>query len=328
MKGRFPLAVLFLRLPFEMVDVNVHPTKHEVRFADSQAVHALVHGAVAAALNRHARRLWAAPAVEKPDLPLGAAEPEPRYHVESPGNKRKAAPGTSGDKWSWSGIKPIREDITVIGSVSADTRVSGRLSNFEGETLPRFADLEVIGQFHGTYIIGSSGPNLILIDQHAAHERIVFEALGRTAVGTPSQRLLLPITVDLGHVEARALEELLPGLSEMGLEIEPFGGTSFAVRAVPAAIDPGAIYTIVVELAEKRASQGPGAGLSGILEQIRMIMACHRAVRANQRLTAEQIRALLLKLDQCRDPGHCPHGRPTWIRWTTQDLAKNFGRTG
>ena len=134
--------------------------------------------------------------------------------------------------------------------------------------------------------------------------------------------------MELGFAEAKALEELLPGLAQLGLEIEPFGGTTFTVRAVPDVLDPGSIESIVVALAEQHAQTGSQSGLQDILDQCRMVMACHKSVRANQRLTVEEIRSLLSQLDGCADPGHCPHGRPTWIRWSTHALAKLFGRLG
>jgi DNA mismatch repair protein MutL len=112
------------------------------------------------------------------------------------------------------------------------------------------------------------------------------------------------------------------------LEIEPFGGTTFSVRSVPSVLDPGSIESIVLELAEQQAQTGASRGLGDILDQCRMVMACHKSIRANQRLTTEEIRALLAKLDLCQDPGHCPHGRPTWMRWSRYDLDKRFGRLG
>ena len=338
-KGRFPLAVLFLQMPFDTVDVNVHPTKHEVRFADAQIVHEAVKGAVAAALSRHEQQLWAAAPPEKTTMPQQAAEPQPEYTSSRVPFIQPPHPYKDRSLFDQLYIKkkPIvetRPEVTasLVGAdddVENDVSMPNPLSapaNQMDSNHPRFADLDIIGQFSGTYIIGSVENNLILIDQHAAHERVVFEALGRSTKRPPSQQLLLPVPVELGHAEAKALEELLPALAEMGLEIEPFGGTCFTIRSVPTVIESGDMESIVRELAEKRVAMSPESGIEKIMEESRMVMACHRAIRANRKLTNEEIRALLRQLDQCRDPGHCPHGRPTWVHWTTRDLAKKFNR--
>jgi DNA mismatch repair protein MutL len=138
--------------------------------------------------------------------------------------------------------------------------------------------------------------------------------------------LLLPETVELSFSEAGALEPLLAGLGEMGLEIDAFGGTTFAVKTVPTLLSEHDVGSLVRGIAERSLEIGLSAGLDKTLDECRMLMACHRAVRANQRLEEEQIRHLLAGLDNCQKPSHCPHGRPTWIRWTLRDLEKAFGR--
>jgi DNA mismatch repair protein MutL len=190
----------------------------------------------------------------------------------------------------------------------------------------RFAQLAVIGQFHGTYIICQNEQGLILIDQHAAHERIVYEELKQRAGRVESQRLLMPETVELGYAEAQLLEQLVPRLNELGLELEPFGGNTFVIKAVPAVLDDRDLTGVVVEIADRASHIGMAAGLDKILDECRMVMACHNAVRAHHRLSNEQIDRMLTRLDRCGNPSHCPHGRPTWIQWTVQDLEKAFKR--
>jgi len=332
MKGRFPLAVLFIQLPYDQVDVNVHPTKHEIRFADSRAVHTTIHNGVAAALSRHERGLWAVQSDEGAEPVSTVAQPTPRYEFK-PGPLPRQNRDLFEAKGEWEAHGPGSQEASAQKPMTSDyaplaVDQQQGLSPVPPAVTPRFSDLEVIGQFSGTYIICSAGRDLILIDQHAAHERIVYEALKKSEGRVPSQQLLLPATVELGFAEARAMEKLLPELSQLGLEIEPFGGTAFSVRAVPDVLDPGHIESIVVALAEQHAQTGSPGGLQDILDQCRMVMACHKSVRANQRLTTEEIRTLLAKLDLCADPGHCPHGRPTWIRWSSHALAKQFGRLG
>ncbi|MBI5064274.1 MAG: DNA mismatch repair protein MutL, partial [Desulfatitalea sp.] len=192
----------------------------------------------------------------------------------------------------------------------------------------RFADLTVIGQFRGTYLICQDGDDLILIDQHAAHERIVYEALTRQAGRVEAQHLLLPESVELSFGEAHMLTQLLPGLAALGLEIEPFGGNTFMVKSLPTLLGEQSAERLVRALVERSLATGLAAGLEKALEACRRTMACHNAIRANQRLSETQIRHLLLQMDQCPNVSHCPHGRPTWIRWTLRELEKAFGRTG
>ena len=189
--------------------------------------------------------------------------------------------------------------------------------------------MRVIGQFHNTYIVCESDQGLILIDQHAAHERILFEQFSvRSADAQKSaQRLLVPETIELGYREAGVLEKLIPQLSELGLDIEPFGGNTFVVKAVPVLLAGREVKPVLIEIVEKIAETGAAAsGLGEALDQSRTVLACHAAIRANQALSQTQIKGLLSQLDGCHNSAHCPHGRPTWIHWDTRALEKSFKR--
>ena len=193
----------------------------------------------------------------------------------------------------------------------------------------RFGSLRVIGQLHATYIVCESPEGLILIDQHAAHERIFFEALKARRAGQssqPSQRLLVPETVELGFREAQLLEGLLPRLAALGLEIEPFGGNTFAVKSVPAMLAEGEIRPLITALVEKMAETGLAPDVPAALDDCLIVIACHGAIRAHQTLSPAQIQSLLDQLDACDNPSHCPHGRPTWIQWSVRFLEKSFKR--
>jgi DNA mismatch repair ATPase MutL len=137
-----------------------------------------------------------------------------------------------------------------------------------------------------------------------------------------AQRLLLPETIDLGFREAQILERLAPELDRYGLEIEPFGGNTFVVKAMPTLLDSGDIPALVTQLVEKTAEIGVGAEMETVLDECLMLMACHNAIRAHQQLSETQIKAMLEQLDACDNPSHCPHGRPIWIRWTHQRSGK------
>ena len=188
--------------------------------------------------------------------------------------------------------------------------------------------MRIIGQLHNTYIVCEAEAGLILIDQHAAHERVLFESFSTRSAGTKPavQRLLVPETIELGFREAGVLEKLIPDLAELGLETEPFGGNTFVVKAVPGLLAVREVKPLVIEIVEKIVEMGAGPGLAEVLDQCRMVMACHGAVRANQALTEKQIRGLLAQLDECQNPSHCPHGRPTWLRWELRELEKSFKR--
>jgi len=189
-------------------------------------------------------------------------------------------------------------------------------------------DLRIIGQLHNTYILCESDEGLVLIDQHAAHERILFEQLKKrsSASTKESQKLLMPEVMDLGYKEAGLLEKLIPDLQKLGLEIEPFGGNTFVVKSIPAILEGREIKPIITEIVEKMVETGFTPGLEKTIHECLMLMACHGAIRANQPLSDKQMKALLSQLDKCENPSKCPHGRPTWIRWTKYFLEKSFKR--
>jgi DNA mismatch repair protein MutL len=341
MKGQFPLAVLFLDLPFDQVDVNVHPTKHEIRFADQRRVHNLVRDRVARALDRAERRRWAvAPENHRQgsggEGPPVVAQPGARYRIDTPmppgGTDASRQPFVYQTRQPPSPAAeppdapqpPDRPEPLGPAPASEERPAPARQETLWDQG--GFSGLTVIGQFHGTYIICQGPDGLLLIDQHAAHERIVYEELGRRAGSVASQRLLVPETIETGFAEAPLLERLLPELDRLGLEIEPFGGTTFVVKSVPVLLDDRDLQGLVLELVETAAGMGIDTGLEQVLDQCRMVMACHNAIRANQRLTGQQIEHMLRQLDRCRDPSHCPHGRPTWIHWSVKDLEKAFKR--
>lgn len=307
MKGCFPVAVLFLTVPFDEVDVNVHPTKNEVRFVQREKIHNAVQSAVSESLRRADRPRWTGTRPSSREKPA-ISEPSPRYG----GEEKNIFPRTDD--------KENKKNIRVLSTADA--------TQAELWSKKRFGDLRIIGRLHDTYIVCEDDEGLVLLDQHAAHERILFEQLkNAAAAGKPSsQKLLIPETVEFGYREADILERLIPRLKELGLEIEPFGGNTFVVQSVPLLPAGGEIQPLLREIVEKTAEYGVTTGLEKAVDRCLILMACHGAVRANQRLSDEQIKGLLDRLDECDHPSHCPHGRPTWIRWTLAFLEKSFKR--
>jgi DNA mismatch repair protein MutL len=341
MKGQFPVAVIFIHVPCDQLDVNVHPTKNEVKFARQKKIHDAVAGVVAERLRLADQPQWRPKRFQEPDpmdVKSRISESEPHFnilkkHVSTryPATRTRqpvtdisseAGPPLHSDRHPASGIprpaSPWKQDLRF-------TPTSGQTKLWAEK---RFGDLKIIGQFHDTYILCESSDRMVLIDQHAAHERIIFEQLKNRSQASKksAQKLLLPETIDLGYREAKILEELIPDLNELGLEIEPFGGNTFVVKSVPALLENKETKPLVIQIVEKMAQIGFTTGLEKAIDQCLILMACHGAIRANQKLSNEQIKGLLDQLDQCEQPSNCPHGRPTWITWSIKDLEKSFKR--
>jgi DNA mismatch repair protein MutL len=319
-KGQYPLAVLFITVPFDRVDVNVHPTKSEVRFAEHRKVHDSVQWIVAETLSRIDRPQWAR------GYKTGIEQLRPTARVSERLDSDSKVQGSEN----------IAQSSKLKAERHAKDQKPGTL-NFEPGTRygqaalwhkRRFGDLRVLGQIHNTYILCESDTGLILIDQHAAHERVLFEQLKRRSndPAGASQKLLVPETLELGYREAGIVEKLIEDFNQLGLEVEPFGGNTFVVKSVPALLSGREITPLLMEIVEKLAAIGFSRGLGESLDACLQIMACHGAIRANQALSGEQIKGLLAQMDQCENPSHCAHGRPTWIQWTLGSLEKSFKR--
>lgn len=305
MKGRFPVAVIFVTLPADRVDVNVHPAKHEVRFAEPAEVFGLVTGAVSQALVKTNRIPSPGPPRPVPPEPAPPIHPYPTEAV----------------------ARSVPVDFAPVAAPlrSALLRVQESLWQTD-----RLTDLAVIGLFDDTYILCQGTTGLVLVDQHAAHERVVYETLKRAAAADrpPSQRLLLAQVVELSHRQADALAAVLPALGAVGFDIALFGGASVAVTAVPAILAGRDLASLLADLADAVAATGTAADVQRLLDETLQTMACHRAIRAGQTLDPAQIKALLAQLDACDDPAHCPHGRPTWIVLDRSEIERRFGRRG
>lgn len=354
MKQRYPVAVLFLTLPPDMVDVNVHPTKHEVRFAEHNRVYSAVKSAVVQAVVKREMERQAPVMPKKPSVPFHVEEkidhkstvqrglfderpakpavpeyrsPEVTFTYKAPDHREEPKgepvvfkePGETPDRFTVS--------ETRVESYAAEYEARVREKEEPEQKNCFFKNLRIVGQLQNTYILCESPEGLIIIDQHAAHERIVFEALRNKTSKYGSQTLLLPETVELGFKEAEALEKITAKLEELGLDIEPFGQNCFVVKAVPAMLSQGSVTRLVMDIAEKLVETGSSKILENALEECLIVMACHGAIRARQILSDVQMKQLLAQLDDCETPSFCPHGRPTWTRYSMDLLEKAFKRT-
>jgi DNA mismatch repair protein MutL len=305
--GRYPAAVLFLTLPLDRVDVNVHPQKLEVRFADPRAVFdAVIHG-VAAAL-RPAPWLTIGSGGPSAARPSASAAPMP--------------PAPAASQMLANQLRSPGELVPVLHEAEA---------RFEAAPAPSgyFGSLRVIGQLAGTYVVCEGvGNSLVVLDQHAAHERVLFERLrqGYAGKGLASQRLLLPEVVELGLEQAGALATHQGRIRALGFEAEPFGGRSWSVAAVPALLTRAAPGPLFRDLAEQLVHLGSAAAAEDAVNDVLATMACHAAVRAHDPLSHDELRALLVQLDDIDFKVRCPHGRPVVTELTLAELERRVER--
>ena len=306
MVGRYPISVLFLDFPADFVDVNVHPTKAEVRFSKPDLVFSMVQ--------RAARRaLLAYSPVPEISQSFWKSDSKVQHNFET--------------QWSPATMLTNTDDQPIFShSSQGETHIDNKEENFEKRThLPL---LRHIGQIGATYIIAEGPDGLYLIDQHAAHERILFEKMmSQMSDVIPSQALLSPEIVQLPLHQAVILQEKLGILDKLGFEVSEFGPNTFQVRAIPAlliGINPLDAIRVVVEDFED--DEKP---LGGIVESIIAARICKRAaVKGGQVLSKEEQRTLIENLEQCDAPRTCPHGRPTMIHLSVDLLERQFGRKG
>ncbi|MFH0999030.1 MAG: DNA mismatch repair endonuclease MutL [Pseudomonadota bacterium] len=323
MKGQFPMAVLFITVPCDEVDVNVHPSKQEVRFSRHQHIYDAIVAAVSDGLVREEKPSWTLSRVQGPTTlseDLSRSEKTPPYIIPSSGNE---APTRE------MGLEPAPASTPAsMSDSSAPFRPPRPRDQSQLWEPPQSVHLNPIGQFIDAYIICESGENLILLDQHAAHERILYEKLAdkSTERRIPVQRLLIPETLDLSYRQALILEKLIPDLCLSGIEIELFGKDSFVIKAVPMILSGREIKPLVIEMVDRIMETGLTANMEKSLDACLKLMACHGAIRANQSLTLAEMATVIKDLEACRIPAHCPHGRPTWIQWPKQEIERLFKR--
>jgi DNA mismatch repair protein MutL len=303
-RGRHPVVVAYLTLPPEQVDVNVHPAKTEVRFRDPGRVYALLLGSLRQGLGSLAGEQPRYQATWQPGALALAREPGAALALA-------AAPAPP------AGAFPLARPAASL---------SPPLPGQTASPVFRFQDLHLIGQLQGTYILAQSPHGLVLIDQHAAHERVLYETLGASPEGVPSQSLLFPRVVEVSPVQADWVGENLELLARLGLQLEPFGGASFLVAAVPAWLAQADLEALVLDLVENLAPVKSQASPQAVAEQARTVMACHGAIRAGQHLALEEMAALLAQLDELPVSSHCPHGRPLWRLIPYADIRQGFRR--
>jgi len=288
MLGKHPVAIINISLPLNEVDVNIHPTKTEVKFQNEHTV--LV--AIQKAIRRALIELTPVPKIEEVAIAYGAPSP-PRQLL-------------------W----------TSTGSGSSPTCPPPVAGQTPAVSLPV---LRILGQLSNSYIIAEGPDGLYLIDQHAAHERILFERVinQRSHQEVEVQGLLEPVAFEVNPKQDETLKAHYENLAEFGFSIEPFGDRTYLVRAVPVLLHQKDWMGMVRELLDSLS----GGDKGDWIEKIAISIACHSAVRAGQELTYDEMRELIRQLEQVAIPHTCPHGRPTMIRLSSEQLRREFGRS-
>ncbi|WP_404712149.1 DNA mismatch repair endonuclease MutL [Sphingomonas sp. MMS24-J13] len=332
-RDRHPVLALFIDIPGEEVDVNVHPAKTEVRFREAGLVRGLIVGGLRAALDAAGHRSAQRPSVAA----LGAWQTE---------NPSPSGEGLGWGRASNSNLSLFPQPYRPTASPSSEGAELNPNSVFEDRAAyaPPLARAEAAtapippaidhplgvarGQVAATYIVAEAEDGLILVDQHAAHERLVLERM-RKALGeggVRSQALLLPEVVELDEPACDRLEARSAELSEFGLELERFGPKAMLVRAVPALLGQSEVQGLVTDLADELGAYDEALSLKERLDHVAATMACHGSVRAGRILSVAEMNALLREMEVTPHSGQCNHGRPTWIKLGHGDIEKLFGR--
>ena len=310
-RDRHPAAALFIDCDPHLVDVNVHPAKAEVRFRDPGLVRGMIVSALRLALAGAGHRASNTVATET----LEALRPEPRaYQMDF---ASRPAPGA------------LRAAYAAQAPAFAEAPAPFTAARTEPEMGPTEAPLGAArAQVHGNYIIAQTQTGIVIVDQHAAHERLVYERLKAQMAtqGVPAQALLIPEIVALSPTDARRLMDHAPALARLGLVVEPFGADAVAVRETPAALGEVNARALVADILDELADLGTSGLLGARIDAVLSRMACHGSVRSGRQMRADEMNALLREMEATPLSGQCNHGRPTYVELKLADIEKLFGR--
>ena len=344
---RQPAYVLFLTVNPSTLDVNVHPAKHEVRFRDGGAVYAFVlnalqktlaHAAGEVAGHENLPQPTTTPPLPQPasttntSLPPTAAAGRQQQHFQFQRHEQGSR--------NWRALyeppaapanRALHDAATAAAPTFSDSQASPAPSSLAANQLESADELPLglaIGQAHGVYIIAQNRHGLVIVDMHAAHERIVYERL-KAAINAeqlPQQELLVPVVFAATEADVALVEEHQTTLAALGLQLQPVGPASLAVRAVPTLLADGDIEALARDVLADLAAAGQSNRLEQQRNELLATMACHSSVRANRRLSLDEMNALLRDMEQTERADQCNHGRPTWVQWTHKQLDKLFWR--
>ncbi|OLF81663.1 DNA mismatch repair protein MutL [Maricaulis sp. W15] len=338
-RDRHPVVALNVELPTGLVDVNVHPAKAEVRFRDAGLVRGLIVGSLRHALAAAGHRASTTVA----GYALGRVRPEGYQPPQPPPGGYQSHTASLA---AWGAPRPPSEPVQDrVFDPGMSARVEPDTSGYGtgmGEGAPAGFDTAqqpaspppdwplgvARAQLHETYVVAQTGDGIVIVDQHAAHERLVYERMKKmiAETGVQRQRLLVPEIVNLDEAEARRLLERAEELEELGLVIEAFGQGAIAVRETPSLLKKLDVQGLIRDLADDLAEYDQALSLKEKLEDVVGTMACHGSVRSGRRLTGEEMNALLREMEATPHSGQCNHGRPTYVELKLSDIERLFGR--
>ena len=320
-RDRHPAAALCITCDPELVDVNVHPAKSEVRFRDPGIARGLIVSGLRHALAEAGHRASTTVA----GATLGAFRPEPTggarvYQMDRPSSAARAAAYAA----QAPGFGEMASDFSA--RVEPVETATPEADETTANNLPLGA---ARAQLHENYIVAQTADGVVIVDQHAAHERLVYEKLKRQMAenGVASQALLIPDIVDLGEGDAARLLSVADDLARLGLVIEPFGGTAVAVRETPAILGQCNARAMVLDILDELADQGESQTIRDRIEAILSRVACHGSIRSGRVMRPEEMNALLREMEATPHSGQCNHGRPTYVELKLADIERLFGRT-
>lgn len=334
MPGRYAVAIVFVELAPELVDVNVHPTKAEVKFSSEQEVHSAVHKAVNAALMQGAAAPIITDTMQRPSQPLRLAPDQPMPHqgvllgrppvdlaafqdaLKRRRDEAIADPGTA-DPFVWQpgvGV-PIEESPVPEADFDAIRTVALR-------------SVKVIGQARNTYIVAQCEDGVLIIDQHVAHERVLFDRMieSNDDRRAAMQGLVIPVSLSLSAKEAAIVSQRLDQLRQVGFELEPFGSDTYMMRGAPASLKPADCEAVLRDMISELVDLSVAKHLLVKAEQVLITASCKMAVKAGDPLSHEEMNQLITDLLQCKNPFVCPHGRPIIVSLSNWELDRKFRR--
>jgi len=341
-KGRYPVAIMFIEIDPASVDVNVHPAKLEVRFRDERSIYSEVMRCLAMAMQNQQY----IPEINVPvaDIPTSLETEQTGPHPETIANPREAEIESSISKFLSRQRPPLtsRSYPTVSGKIRQSEKIDiPNLPDLTGHQIikqERFTeitavnsgisadDIRIKARLFDTYIVAEVGDEVFFIDQHIADERVIYEKLQKQKESVPSQGLLLPVTVELTPVQAETLDTVIEILNGIGFDLEPFGGRTIIVRAIPSLMLRGDVKQIVSDLIDQVADSYGKLDKFRLQDEIMIMTACRSAVQAGDTLTDAEVVNLIKELFKTEQPYLCPHGRPIIIRMNRSELDQKFQR--
>jgi DNA mismatch repair protein MutL len=327
--GTFPVVIMFVSIPYEDVDVNVHPAKTEVRFKHQSFVHDAIRDSILSGLTQD-KTIVPMESGSSPMSPFTAPEPQPRVPdswASSDPIAREAftlAPGMR---------IPMDEPIPLGLNFRAGASVSdGCEETMELPAYPEFdrvrSEVRPLGQLRDSFIVATDSSGLIVIDQHVAHERVLFEAYLRQKLAgkLEIQRLLMPIVIELPPRQLVILDSIVPELAHNGFEVEPFGPKTIAIKTAPAILKPAVVEKLLVELLDGLERETQVMNIDALKKKIAATVSCHAAIKINMPLDETKMRWLVGELMKTDVPTVCPHGRPIILRYDLREIQKAFKR--